>query len=187
MEISVELVRQLVEEQFPQWAGLEIRPVAKSGHDNRTFHLGREMTARLPSGPDYVPQIEKEARWLPVLAEGLSLPIPAPLAVGKPGAEYPYPWAVNRFVEGEPLDLVQVPDKGRIAAELAGFLRELQGIPAEGGPAAGAHNFFRGASPAVYSRQTEAALLEWEDREQAEWFGTIWDRAVASRWRGPDV
>ena len=35
MEITIELVKKLVKEQFPQWQKLEICPVDKSGHDNR--------------------------------------------------------------------------------------------------------------------------------------------------------
>jgi len=44
------LVRRLVAGQFPRWAKLPIRPVAQSGWDNRTFHLGEHMIVRLPSG-----------------------------------------------------------------------------------------------------------------------------------------
>ena len=77
------LVSRLIKEQFPQWANLEIEPVEHSGHDNRTFHLGEEMTVRLPGGEEYVPQVEKEMKWLPVLAGRLSLPISSPVAQGK--------------------------------------------------------------------------------------------------------
>ena len=101
MDISAEMVKRLVAEQFPQWGNLEVRPVRRSGHDNRTFHLGETMTVRLPSGEAYVPQIEKEARWLPFLAKRLSLPISSPIAQVKPGPEYPFPWSVNRYLEGE--------------------------------------------------------------------------------------
>lgn len=71
MEITIELVKKLVKEQFPQWQELEIYPVAKSGHDNRTFHLGDTMTVRLPSGKDYAAQVAKENQWLPYLQEHL--------------------------------------------------------------------------------------------------------------------
>lgn len=47
MDITTELVKRLIEEQFPQWKDLEVRPVARSGHDNRTFHLGNTMAVRL--------------------------------------------------------------------------------------------------------------------------------------------
>ena len=39
MEITIEIVKQLIEEQFPQWKNLPVRPVAKSGHFNSTFDL----------------------------------------------------------------------------------------------------------------------------------------------------
>ena len=49
VNISTEVATRLIEEQFPQWAHLEIRPVAQSGHDNRTFHLGEQMTIKSTS------------------------------------------------------------------------------------------------------------------------------------------
>ena len=100
-EITTDIVRRLIETQFPAWSGLEIRPVVKSGHDNRTFHLGSTMTVRLPSGKDYVPQVEKGVQWLPYLAKHLSLPISKPLAMGHPNDAYPFVGSVNSYIEGE--------------------------------------------------------------------------------------
>ena len=78
--IDAALARRLVDGQFPQWSDLPIAPVAFDGWDNRTFRLGSELTVRLPSGSWYAQQVEKEQRWLPVLAPQLPLPIPAPVA-----------------------------------------------------------------------------------------------------------
>ena len=69
--INVSLVEKLIQEQFPEWAHLEVKPVKFSGHDNRTFHLGDEMSVRLPSDVAYAPQVEKENSWLPILNKGL--------------------------------------------------------------------------------------------------------------------
>ena len=90
--INIDLVERLITEQFPEWSDLTIRPVKSSGNDNRTFHLGEYMSVRLPSAASYVPQVEKEQRWLPHLSKELSLPIPTPLAKGNPTKEYPWPW-----------------------------------------------------------------------------------------------
>ena len=49
------------------------------------FRLGELMSVRLPSSQAYVEEVEKEHRWLPILAPQLPLPIPEPLAMGKPG------------------------------------------------------------------------------------------------------
>lgn len=89
-QIHTELVKKLIGEQFPKWAHLEVKPVKFSGHDNRTFHLGDEMSVRLPSDEAYAPQVEKENKWLPILCKELSLPISAPVAKGNPSEEYPY-------------------------------------------------------------------------------------------------
>lgn len=68
LDISVSLVEKLIAEQFSQWVDLQIEPVAFGGVDNRTFHLGENMSVRLPSAEGYSPQVEKEHRWLPKLA-----------------------------------------------------------------------------------------------------------------------
>lgn len=83
LRIDETLVRRLVDTQFPKWKALPIRPVALSGWDNRTFHLGEEMLVRMPSAAEYEAQVEKEHRWLPKLAPFLPLPIPVPLAMGE--------------------------------------------------------------------------------------------------------
>jgi aminoglycoside phosphotransferase (APT) family kinase protein len=83
--ITSELVSRLVGAQFPRWAGLPVRRVEPGGWDNITFRLGPDMSVRLPSGPGYAEQVEKEHRWLPGFAGQLPLPIPVPLAMGAPG------------------------------------------------------------------------------------------------------
>jgi aminoglycoside phosphotransferase (APT) family kinase protein len=67
-DITPELVSRLVAAQFPQWAELPIRPVDVDGWDNATFRLGESMSVRLPSSQAYAEQVEKEHRWLPILA-----------------------------------------------------------------------------------------------------------------------
>ena len=49
VEINASLAGRLVVAQFPQWAHLPVRPVELGGWDNRTFHLGEDMSVRLPS------------------------------------------------------------------------------------------------------------------------------------------
>lgn len=187
IEITTQLVKKLIGAQFPKWSELEIRPVAHGGHDNRTFHLGDEMAVRLPSGPEYVAQVEKEAKWLPFLARHLSLPISSPVALGAPTDEYPFPWSINRYIAGETVNARNITDARRFAIALAAFLTELQSIATTGAPAAGEHNFFRGASPSVYSGQVEEALRAQKDIWPVEKFSALWARAVASTWEHPPV
>ena len=67
-EITADVAARLVAAQFPQWASLPVTPVTLKGYDNTTFRLGDELSIRLPSA-SCVPQVAKEHRWLPVLAE----------------------------------------------------------------------------------------------------------------------
>src|ERR1017187_520157 len=100
-EITADAAARLVAPQFPQWAGLPVTPVTLNGQDNTTFRLGNELSIRLPSA-SCAAQVAKEHRWLPVLARHLPLPIPEPVAMGRPGDGLPRPWSVYRWIAGEP-------------------------------------------------------------------------------------
>jgi aminoglycoside phosphotransferase (APT) family kinase protein len=80
--MTTALASQLVAGQFPQWAALPVTPIDSDGNDNTTFRLGDKMLVRLPTADQYTLQVEKEQRWLPVLAAQLPFPIPEPLAKG---------------------------------------------------------------------------------------------------------
>jgi aminoglycoside phosphotransferase (APT) family kinase protein len=180
------LVRRLVAEQFPHWAHLAVAPVELDGWDNTTFRLGDEMSVRLPSADGYVPQVEKEQRWLPVLARRLPLPIPQPLARGRPGAGFPRPWSVYRWLEGEPTTVEQVDGLERFARDLGAFLDALQRIDADG-PPAGAHSFYRGGALANYDAQTREMIAALAGRIDADRAGHVWQEALAAAWDGRPV
>ncbi len=187
LTIDTSLVHRLVTEQFPQWTHLPIRPVATSGWDNRTFHLGDDMLVRMPSAECYAAQVEKEHRWLPKLAPGLPLPIPTPIAIGAPGFDYPWRWSVYRWLKGETAAAGQVNDMKGFARSLGQFLTALQRISADGGPLAGAHNFHRGGSLKVYDEQTREAILKLKGKINEEVVIEIWDTALSSIWQHPSV
>ena len=60
-DIDLPLVRALVSEQFPEFAGLPIQPVRSTGTDNAMFRLGPNACARLPLRRSSFAAIEKEA------------------------------------------------------------------------------------------------------------------------------
>lgn len=180
--IDEDLVRALVAEVFPRWADLPVRQVLPGGHDNRTFRLGEQLAVRLPSAEGYVPSVEREQRWLPVLAAALPLPIPEPVALGRPAAGFPWPWSVNRWIEGEPATTADIPDRARFAVDVADFLAALRAVDTTGAPAAGAHNFHRGGDLAVYRHEADAVLARLPDAELAAWAAQVLDRSFASRW-----
>jgi len=182
LEISSALVRALLQEQFPQWAGLRIVPVVPGGWDNRMFRLGAAMAIRLPSAECYAEQMEKEQRWLPWLAPQLALAVPTPLALGQPGAGYPWHWSIQQWIEGETVASASSVDLGVLAGDLADFFARLQSLDATNGPAPGAHNFQRGGALAVYDEQTRRAIDVLADEIDAARAAEIWDEALATSW-----
>lgn len=181
------MVAGLIADQFPHWAGLPVVRVRPGGWDNRTFRLGEDKLVRLPAAAPYVAAVEREQTWLPRLAPHLPLPIPAPLAVGKPGRGYPFPWSVIAWIDGAPLHAVPDLDQMRLARDLARFLSALYAIDARDGPAAGAHNFHRGGDLAVYDGETRAALEALEGRLDGAAAVALWEAALATGWEGPPV
>lgn len=187
MYITVDLVKELINGQYPEFSNLEIKMVEKSGHDNRTFHLGNTMSVRLPSGPSYASQIEKELTWLPKLKPYLSLPIPSPIAKGEPSAKYPFSFAINRWIEGETADYNTVDNLNQLALDLANFLKELQSIDASLGPIAGEHNFYRGGSLKVYDNETRVTLEKLKDVFDTNVLENIWNTALQSTYENKPV
>jgi len=186
-DITPDLVSRLVATQFPQWADLPVRRVDVDGWDNATFRLGEHMSVRLPSSQAYVEQVNKEHRWLPVLARHLPLPIPEPLAKGRPGCGFPRPWSVYRWLDGRTAAVDRVADLSEFAADLADFLAALYKVDPSGGPLPGTHNFFRGGSPAHYDTETRGALAELHGQIDTDLAAEVWEAALAVPWNGPPV
>ena len=168
-DVDVPLVERLVATQFPRWSGLQIRPVERDGWDNWTFRLGDRLKVRLPSAMSYNEQAEKEAHWLPKLAP--LLPVPVPIGIGRPSAEYPCAWSIYEWLDGEPVTREAIGQPGRFATDLANFLVALQRIDTAGGPPPGPHNFFRGAPPMT--------IYGDEARRSVEALGGVIDAPVA--------
>lgn len=183
IEISEDLVRDLLREQHPDLAGLPIREVA-GGWGNQMWRLGNELAVRMQR-MDKSPDLQlKERRWLPTLAPRLPLPIPVPLRDGAPSERFPKIWTVMTWADGTPLDHGSITCGDHAAETLAGFLRALHvEAPADAPTASdfGAHpehctdgfeHFFQAAAPADLAAEIRA----------------VWGEAVAAPgWEGPPV
>lgn len=180
--VDIGVVRRLVREQFPQWAHLEIRPVALPGWDNQTFRLGDTMSVRLPTADTYALAVEKEHRWLPVFAPQLPKPIPVPVGRGLPADGYPYPWSVYQWLEGEPAMTAPIFDLTAFARDVAEFLVALEAIDATDGPEPGRHSWFRGGPLEVYDADTRAAIEALGDRIPAAAATRMWETALRTSW-----
>lgn len=181
------LVRRLVAEQFPHWGGLPVRAIVPGGNDNRTFRLGDELTVRLPSAEGYVAAVEKEQRWLPVIARHVPLPVPEPVAAGMPGSGYPFLWTINRWMPGESALTAPVDDLARFGLDVARFLRALQTTPIDGAPVAGAHSFWRGADLRHYDEETRRTVAGLGGRVDAGAVLAVWDAGLSAPFTGTPV
>jgi aminoglycoside phosphotransferase (APT) family kinase protein len=145
------------------------------------------MLVRLPTAAEYELAVEKEQRWLPVLAEVLPVSIPAPLALGRPGAGFPFSWSVYGWLPGEPAVQGALPDPMGVAADLTAFLAALRRIDAADGPRPGIHNWFRGATLGTYDASVREALADLEGHVDVTRAAAAWDDALHSRWDRVDV
>lgn len=187
VDINENLARQLVAAQFPQWADLPIKPVAYSGWDNRTFHLGETMSIRLPSATWYAAQVEKEQHWLPKLAAFLPLPIPIPVAMGNPHQNYPWHWSIYRWLDGEHANTENIDDVQAFGTGLAQFLVALQKIDTTGGPPPGQHNFFRGGSLTVYDDDARNSIAALKNEINTELATEVWEATLRTTWNREPV
>jgi len=185
--IDASLVRRLIATQFPQWSGLPVTPVEVDGNDNRTYRLGQDLTVRLPTAPGYVPAVAKENDWLPRLAPALPLAVPRILAKGHPGEGYPFPWSVRGWLPGHTVDRARIDDLPQFAISLAEFILALQRCDTAGGPIAGEHSWFRGASPAYYDAETRRCLAALTGQVDVARATAVWNAALNARWSGPPV
>lgn len=194
VQVDVPVVRRLIAAQFPGWAGLPIVPVATQGVDNVTFRLGGDMSVRLPRFARWEGQVAREQRWLPRLAPHLPLPVPVPLAQGEPSAEYPFPWSVYRWLDGEQASLDRVADPRRAAVELAEFLLALRRVDAAGGPEPEWSNGFRGVpvdderDSAIHATRMRARIAALDGLVDTAGVTAAWEAALAAPpWDGPPV
>ncbi|MEU5652208.1 aminoglycoside phosphotransferase family protein [Streptomyces pseudogriseolus] len=183
IEITADLVRDLLREQHPDLAGLAIREVA-GGWGNQMWRLGTDLAVRMQR-MDPTPEFQfNERRWLPVLAPRLPLPVPTPVRSGEPSGRFPKHWTVMTWVPGDPLDHSSISRGDHAADTLAGFLRALH-VPA---PADAPVRGDRGGHPKTcadgFDRLFEAVVPD----SLAGDVRAVWDDAVAApEWEGPPL
>lgn len=169
LEVTEQLVRSLVDEQFPALAEMGLRPFASTGTVNAIYRIGDELSVRLPLLTGFAESLEREWRWLPELAANLTLDVPRLVGMGRPSQGYPCPWAIYEWMDGTPYEDDLVADEASAAKELARFVSELSAIaPSPDAPSGGRRPL------AVLATETRDAI--------AACAGDIDDRAAARAW-----
>jgi aminoglycoside phosphotransferase (APT) family kinase protein len=186
LAIDDALVARLLASQMPELAELPMTPVRSTGTVNAVYRLGDQLCARIPRVPEWAESLDREWRWLPVLAPHLTLEVPAPVARGHPSEDYPCAWSVYRWIDGHPYTDDAVADEARAAEDLARFVLELRSIPVPAEATATGRRPLR-----ELDLQTRDAISSFSSLSSLH--GTIdvaaalsaWDRAVeAPAWDG---
>jgi len=185
VEITGELVRDLVQDQHPDLASRPVKLGAR-GWDNQLWRLGEDLAVRLPWATDSADELLlKEFTWLPALAPHLPLQVPVPQRLGQPSKKFPRPWLITTWVPGEPADRAPATHAVPAADALASFLTALH-QPAPVNAPTGRE---RGGTLADQTEgfihhltsATDLGLIS--DPEAAR---KVWDDALsAPRWDGP--
>ncbi len=178
LDVSESLVRQLLREQFPQWADLPLTRIEPEGTVNVIFRLGAELSVRIPRRDGPTKPGGKESEWLPRLAAQLPLEVPVPLAQGRPTDAYPWFWDVYNWVEGETVAVESI-DEIEAARDLAAFVSALQRIDPRGAPTG------RGIPLVERDKSMGGWLARFDGNRLVQ---KEWRRAVAApAWDGPPV
>jgi aminoglycoside phosphotransferase (APT) family kinase protein len=188
VEVSAELVRQLLADQHPDLARLPVEFLA-NGWDNELYRIGDALVARLPRRALGAQIIANEQRWLPGLASRLPLPIPYPERTGVPAHGYPYSWSVVPYLPGVPAAASGSFDPAEAATAVGGFLgalhvpapRDAPANPFRGVPLAERAGSF-GTNLALLTAQTPSRRTDWDAVRRG------WGAALAApRYGGPPV
>jgi aminoglycoside phosphotransferase (APT) family kinase protein len=136
LTVSVETVRALVDEQFPEWRSLTIRSIASQATVNAIFRIGDRLAARFPLEPR---DVQSTRRWLESEAEAACelldrtrFPTPKPVALGGPGASYPLPWSVQTWLPGVVATGDDPGESIAFAHDLAEFINDVRAIDTRG-------------------------------------------------------
>ncbi|RII20484.1 Phosphotransferase enzyme family protein [Streptomyces sp. YIM 130001] len=183
IEITADLIRDLLRDQHPDLADLAIREVP-GGWGNQMWRLGDELAVRVQR-MDPTPELQlKERRWLPELAPSLPLPVPTPVRYGEPSERFPKHWTVMTWVPGTPLDHGSISHGDHAADTLARFLRALHVKAPDDAPV----STDRGSHPRhctdAFEGFAQAVALDGIAADVR----AVWGEAVAAdAWEGPPV
>lgn len=136
VDVTSEMVADLIQEQFPQWKGKAVRLVPSTGTVNAIFRIGSDLSARFPlrlvGAAEALAVLEQEAEASAELAQVSRFPVPEPVAFGQPGAGYPMPWSVQTWLPGTVAFDADPSASDAFAEDLAAFIAALRDAETRG-------------------------------------------------------
>jgi aminoglycoside phosphotransferase (APT) family kinase protein len=184
LAIETATVRALVDDQFPAWRDLPLRPLASQGTVNAIFRLGDDLTARFPlqSRPDARQWLADEAAAARELLGRTRFATPEPVALGEPGPGYPSPWSVQTWLPGAVVTDQTLGDD--FARDLAEFIAGVRAIGTRGRTFEGTG---RGGDLTTHDEWIELCLRRSEGLLDVRRLESLWARLRELPRTAPDV
>ncbi|WGF87441.1 aminoglycoside phosphotransferase family protein [Marinivivus vitaminiproducens] len=188
LPIEADIVRAMIDDQFPAYRHEPIRQVDSSGTDHAIFRIGAEVAARFPlraaDPAACAERLRKEAAAVAAFARHSPFASPRPIGLGRPGPLYPMPWTVQSWLEGD----VATPDglaaSKPFALDIAELIRSLRAGNTHGRRFAGQG---RGGDLRDHDGWMSACFTESEDLLDVPRLRRLWARLRALPPAGPDV
>lgn len=186
--LSIEQVKRIVGDQFPEWRGLAVRPVPGSGTVNRIFRLGEKLSARFPlvvDDPDErLEYLEIEFAAAQELLGKTRVPTPEPVAIGHAGGDYPGPWAVHTWLSGTPEANLDLSSSTALAMDVVEFITEVRDIPVLGRSFKG---YGRGRDLKFSEEWMESCFIKSEGLLDVPRLRDVWSRIRELPREDPDL
>ncbi|TDE99143.1 aminoglycoside phosphotransferase family protein [Occultella glacieicola] len=128
VEVTTDLARRLLTDQFPELATTLLRTVA-NGWDNVMIRAGEHFVIRLPRRQAAADLVRHEQLALPTIRDLVRVTVPTPRLSGEPTDYYPWHWSVLRWLPGHPATGQAVAARRYWAGVLGDFLADLH-VPA---------------------------------------------------------
>jgi len=181
--ITAAMVKSLVGEQFPAWRDLPLTAVKSSGTVNALFRLGDELLVRLPRIESGIEGVEHEHCWLPQIAPHVLVAVPEVRGLGTPSSLFPYPWSIRRWIDGSTPSPGNANGGGRLALDIARFIKDLRGLNTASVPRA-----YRGGPLVEWDESVRTAIAELRGRVDGASVSQAWERSLhAPLWEGAPV
>jgi len=130
-ELNVEIVREVVREQFPQLALQSVEYLA-SGWRNDAYLVDHHLVLRFPQYAAAADGLEAQARQLALVASaaGDLFGVPRITLWGEPSARFPHRFAGHELIPGVPVYDPRAPRAPELADDLGRALTRIHSIPA---------------------------------------------------------
>jgi aminoglycoside phosphotransferase (APT) family kinase protein len=191
LTVTAEMVRALVDSQFPQWRDRPVRQVETEGTVNAIFRVGDELAARFPLEPDDPGTtrrlLAKEAAAARELSGRTRFPVPEPVALGEPGHGYPLPWSVQTWLKGVTATDEDPGESNGFAADLADFIAAVRSIDTDGRTFSGEGRRGRGGDLKDHDEWLATCFQESEHLLDVPRLRALWARFRELPREAPDV